>query len=131
MNTIPYFCIDQTTKPLSFINVNKYVEAVNLDSTLIEGHLLRFPIPPLYLDIENNLLLEHKIISNFYLFRQDKDILQGLKYFKDLEGLTYSQLPRNYQRRIEETEVTIIKLEHYKDKYILEQVKNFWSPNYD
>jgi hypothetical protein len=124
MNRIPNFYIDAISKPLD--TIHNCTEPLVIDSTLIEGLLLRFPIPPLYLDKDNNLLLEHRIISNFFLFRQDKAKLTNLKYFKDLEGLTYSQIPRNYQRRLGELQVMVVKLEK-GDEEIIEQVKEFWS----
>jgi hypothetical protein len=126
MNTIPDFRIDTINKTLDNLLINNCIEPLVLDSFLIEALLLRFKIPPVYLDRDNNLLLEHRIISNFYLFKQGKAKLTNLKYFKDLEELTYNQIPRNYQRRLEELEVMVVRLE-WAEETMLEQFKEFWS----
>ena len=85
-------------------------------SRLIESLLIRLPLPAFYVDASNEskwvvvdglqrfTILKEYIVHNAFS-------LGGLEFLKDLEGLTYDQLPRMLQRRIAETEVTVFAIQ--------------------
>lgn len=88
----------------------------DVKSRLIESILIRIPLPAFYVDAtdEDNWLVVDGLqrLSALKQFVNEKDQdkklkLTGLEYLKDLEGKTYEQLERRYQRRIEETQVTV------------------------
>lgn len=88
----------------------------DVKSRLIESILIRIPLPAFYVDAtdEDNWLVVDGLqrLSALKQFVNEKDNkkklkLTGLEYLEDLEGKTYDQLERRYQRRIEETQVTV------------------------
>jgi uncharacterized protein with ParB-like and HNH nuclease domain len=90
----------------------------DVKSRLIESILIRIPLPAFYIDATNNLddkwlvvdgLQRLSALKQFILDRTLK--LTGLEYLKELEGKNYEQLERRYQRRIEETQVTVYVIE--------------------
>lgn len=85
-------------------------------SRLIESIIIRIPLPAFYIDAtdENRWLVVDGIQRLFALkqFVNDKELkLSGLEYLTGLEGKTYDELERRYQRRIEETQVTVYLIE--------------------
>lgn len=79
-------------------------------SQLIESMLLRIPLPAFYFDggdSDNWLIIDGlQRITSIKEFVVDKKLkLTGLEFFKDLEGMRYSELPRMFARRIEETNI--------------------------
>lgn len=79
-------------------------------SQLIESILLRIPLPAFYFDggISDNWLIIDGLqrITSLKEFVVDKTLkLTGLEFFKDLEGMTFCELPRTFIRRIEETNI--------------------------
>ena len=85
-------------------------------SRLIESIIIRIPLPAFYIDAtdENRWLVVDGIQRLFALkqFINDKELkLSGLEYLIGLEGKTYDELERRYQRRIEETQVTVYLIE--------------------
>jgi len=91
-------------------------------SRLIESILLRIPLPSFYFSedtdggyavvdglqrlcaifhFKNSNLLQSTTGVSLNLLR-----LEGLQYLKDLENKTYTELDRNFQRRISELEIT-------------------------
>ena len=79
-------------------------------SQLIESLLLRIPIPAFYFDggIKDNWLIIDGLqrITALKEFVVDETLgLSGLEFFKDLDGLTFTELPRAFARRIEETNI--------------------------
>ncbi|HBE16846.1 MAG TPA: DUF262 domain-containing protein [Cyanobacteria bacterium UBA11149] len=81
-------------------------------SRLIESIIIRIPLPAFYIDAtdEDKWLVVDGIQRLFALkqFVNDKKLkLIGLEYLKNLEGKTFEKLERRYQRRIEETQVTV------------------------
>lgn len=79
-------------------------------SQLIESLLLRIPIPAFYFDggIKDNWLIIDGLqrITALKEFVVDKTLkLTGLEFFHDLEGLRFSELPRTFVRRIDETNI--------------------------
>lgn len=85
-------------------------------SRLIESILIRIPLPAFYLDAtnEDNWLVVDGLqrLSALKEFVIDKQLrLKGLEYLKEMEGKNYDELPRNYQRRIGETLLTLYLIE--------------------
>jgi Protein of unknown function DUF262 len=81
-------------------------------SRLIESIIIRIPIPAFYIDATNEekWLVVDGLQRLFALkrFILDKELrLSGLEYLTNLEGKTYDQIDRRYQRRLEETQLTI------------------------
>lgn len=81
-------------------------------SRLIESILIRIPLPAFYIDATNEeewLVVDGlQRLSTLKQFVSDKSFkLTGLEYLIELEGKTYDELERRYQRRIEETQVTV------------------------
>ena len=85
---------------------------IEAKSRLIESILIRIPLPAFYIDGTNEeewLVVDGlQRLSTLKQFVSDKSFkLTGLEYLIELEGKTYDQLERRYQRRIEETQVTV------------------------
>ncbi|SRR5260370_6244881 len=85
-------------------------------SRLIESMLIRIPLPAFYMDATNDEkwlvvdgLQRLTTIKRFIVERQLR--LRGLEFLTQLEGKLYNELPRNYQRRIGETQVTVYLIE--------------------
>lgn len=81
-----------------------------IKSRLIESLLLRIPLPAFYFDgtdDEKWLVVDGlQRLWAFYDFMGAQTLkLKGLEYLKQYEGKTFSQLPRNMVRRIEETQI--------------------------
>ncbi|HEY9832165.1 MAG TPA: DUF262 domain-containing protein, partial [Stenomitos sp.] len=81
-------------------------------SRLIESIIIRIPLPAFYIDAtdEDKWLVVDGIQRLFALkrFVSDKTLkLSGLEYLTNLQGKTFEQIGRRYQRRIEETQVTV------------------------
>ena len=79
-------------------------------SRLIESMLIKLPLPAFYFDgteDEKWLVVDGlqrlSAIKNFVV---DETLrLQGLEFLDNITGKTFSELPRNYRRMIEETEI--------------------------
>ncbi|MFN5953696.1 MAG: DUF262 domain-containing protein [Dolichospermum sp.] len=89
---------------------------IKAKSRLIESLLIRIPIPIFYIDATNDdnwLVIDGlQRINTFKKFIIDQEFtLTELQFLKDLENNKYSDLPRHYQRRIEETELTVCLIE--------------------
>ncbi|MBQ8822661.1 MAG: DUF262 domain-containing protein [Lachnospiraceae bacterium] len=117
--------IEMKTMELSSIIKRIYHKEVNLNtdfqrkaglwsdqkkSQLIESILLRIPLPAFYFDggdSDNWLIIDGlQRITALKEFVVDQTlVLSGLEFFKDLEGLGFSELPRTFTRRIEETNI--------------------------
>ncbi|MCU0546222.1 MAG: DUF262 domain-containing protein [Oscillatoriaceae cyanobacterium Prado104] len=85
-------------------------------SRLIESILIRIPLPAFYIDAtdEDKWLVVDGLqrLSALKEFMSDKKLkLCGLEYLSSFEGKTYSEIERRYQRRIEETQVTVYLIE--------------------
>ncbi len=85
-------------------------------SRLIESILIRIPLPVFYIDATNGqkwLVVDgtHRLISLKRFIIDKKLKLCGLEFLTELEGKTYDDLPRNLQRRIAETRVTVHLIE--------------------
>ena len=84
-------------------------------SRLIESILIRIPLPAFYIDAtdEDKWLVVDGLqrLSALKQFMSDKTLrLCGLEYLTNLDGKTYDE-ERRYQRRIQETQVTVYLIE--------------------
>jgi len=85
-------------------------------SRLIESILIRIPLPAFYVDAtdEDYWLvvdgLQRLTAINKFVVEQSLR-LRGLEFLEDFEGKTFDDLPRNLQRRILETELTIFLIQ--------------------
>lgn len=86
-------------------------------SRLIESLLIRIPLPAFYVDAtDENLWLVVDGLQRLTTLKEfviEKKLhLTGLEFLgNELHGKTFDDLPRNLQRRIEETEVTVFQIE--------------------
>lgn len=83
---------------------------------LIESVLLRIPLPAFYMDAtnEDNWLVVDGLqrLTALKRFVVDGELqLQGMEFLKKFQGKRYEELPRSYQRRIAETQVTVFLIE--------------------
>lgn len=86
-------------------------------SRLIESILIRFPLPAFYFDASDDekwLIVDGlqrlSAIRKFVVEKKMK--LRGLEYLlEDFNGATYDDLPRTYQRRIDECPVTLFLIQ--------------------
>jgi hypothetical protein len=85
-------------------------------SRLIESLLIRIPLPAFYMDATNedkwlvvDGLQRLSTLRDFVIRNSLK--LQDLEFLIQFHGFRYRDLPRNYQRRIEETQVTVYLIE--------------------
>jgi hypothetical protein len=84
-------------------------------SRLIESILIRIPLPAFYMDAtdEDKWLVVDGLqrLTTLKRFVIDQDLkLTGLEFLK-LNGKTFDDLPRNFQRRINETQATVYLIE--------------------
>ncbi len=80
-------------------------------SRLIESMLIRIPLPAFYLDAsdENCWVVVDGLqrLTTFKRFIIDQELhLIGLEFLTNLNGLAFDNLPRKFQRRIKETQIT-------------------------
>ena len=85
-------------------------------SRLLESILIRIPLPAFYVDAtnEDNWLVVDGLQRLTALKRfivDDSLALRGLEFLHQWEGKLFRELPRSYQRRIEETGVTIFAIQ--------------------
>ncbi len=85
-------------------------------SRLIESILIRIPLPAFYMDATNDekwvVIDGLQRLTTLKRFVIDKELrLCGLEFLKQLIGKTYAEIPRNFQRRIAETQVTVYLIE--------------------
>ncbi|MEQ8973730.1 MAG: DUF262 domain-containing protein [Coleofasciculus sp. C1-SOL-03] len=85
-------------------------------SRLIESILIRIPLPAFYMDATNEdkwLVIDGlQRLSTLKQFVIDKTLrLNNLEFLTNLNSKNYDDLPRNYQRRIDETVLTVYLIE--------------------
>jgi len=85
-------------------------------SRLIESILVRVPLPAFYMDAtdEEKLLVVDGLqrLTTLKRFVIDGTLsLTGLEFLTDLDDCKFADLPRRLQRRIEETQVTVYRIE--------------------
>lgn len=85
-------------------------------SRLIESILLGIFLPAFYIDATNddewNVVDGLQRLTTFKTFIIEQDLeLTGLEYFVNLSGKRFDNLPRSYQRRIEQTTLNLYLIE--------------------
>jgi Protein of unknown function DUF262 len=85
-------------------------------SRLIESMLIRIPLPAFYMDAtdEDSWVVIDGLqrLTTLKMFVIDKALrLSELEFLVQLNGKTFDELPRNFQRRIIETQVTVYLIE--------------------
>lgn len=85
-------------------------------SRLIESILIRIPLPAFYVDATDEdkwLVVDgQQRLSSLQRFVIDESLpLKGLEFLKTFTGFRFSDLPRQFQRRIKETNVTVYQIE--------------------
>lgn len=95
-------------------------------SQLIESLMLKIPLPEFYFDASDegewvviDGLQRLTAFQNYIAGVPDENAiggrsykkLQGLEYLRDFNGYTYEELPRQYKRRILETQITVYTIE--------------------
>ena len=84
-------------------------------SRFIESLLLKLPIPKFYFDGHDDnkwrVIDGLQRISTFKSFMKDKMPLQGLEFLKEHENKIFEELPRELQRRIKSSALTVHILE--------------------
>jgi hypothetical protein len=85
-------------------------------SRLIESILIRIPLPVFYMDATNEerlLVIDgNQRLTALKRFIIDQSLhLIGMEFLTDLHGNTYNDLPRQFQRRIAEAQVTVYLIE--------------------
>ena len=85
-------------------------------SRLIESLLVRIPLPAFYIDATNedkwrviDGLQRLTTLKEFVL--NESFALGDLEIIPEFNGKIYSELPRTYQRRINETQLTVVQIE--------------------
>ncbi|MEB3359485.1 MAG: DUF262 domain-containing protein [Synechococcales bacterium] len=86
-------------------------------SRLIESMLIRIPLPAFYIDATDEdkwVVIDGQqrltTIKKFVL-DEEKFRLSKLEFLTQFESKTYDELPRSYQRRINETQITVYLIE--------------------
>lgn len=85
---------------------------VTQKSRLIESLLLRIPIPAFYMaadTVDNWIIVDglQRLHTLYSFIHQQAFALSNFEFFPHFNGIDFSQLPRNMQRRILETEFVI------------------------
>jgi len=85
-------------------------------SRLIESILIRIPLPAFYMDATDEdrwvVIDGLQRLTTLKMFVNDKSLkLSELEFLTHLENKTFDELPRNLQRRIIETQVTVYLIE--------------------
>lgn len=85
-------------------------------SRLIESILLRIPLPAFYMDASDDdkwIVIDGlQRLTTLRRFLLEKELrLNNLEFLRDYNNLKYDELPRNLQRRIEETQLTLYLIE--------------------
>jgi Protein of unknown function DUF262 len=88
----------------------------SVKSRLIESMLIQIPLPAFYMDAtdEDKWMVVDGLqrLSTLKSFIIDKELkLEGLEFLDQLQEKGYDDLPRNFQRRILETQVTVYLIE--------------------
>lgn len=85
-------------------------------SRLIESMFIRIPLPAFYMDAtdDNKWLvvdgLQRLTTVKEFVIEQSLT-LQGMEFLHDYNGKKYADLPRNLQRRIEETDIVVYQIQ--------------------
>lgn len=93
----------------------KNIWKIEAQSRLIESLLIRIPLPAFYMDGTDD---DHWVvidglqrITTFQRFVKEGLKLTGLEFLTQLNGKKFQELPRNFQRRILETQLNVYLIE--------------------
>ena len=89
---------------------------IEAQSRLIESILIRIPLPAFYIDATDDdcwLVVDglQRLTTLKEFIVEQSFALRGLEFLKEREGCVFKELPRAFQRRIKETEVTIFSIQ--------------------
>lgn len=95
---------------------NADIWEIKAQSRLIESVLIRIPLPAFYMDAtdEDKWIVIDGLqrLSTLKKFVLDKSLrLKGLEFLEQLNKKNFDDIPRSYQRRIMETQVTVYTIE--------------------
>lgn len=82
----------------------------NVKSQLIESFMVQLPVPPMYFDgkrADSWLVIDglQRLCTLKEFLLDKKMVLSDMEYLPDYNGSTFDDLPRIYQRRIEEAQI--------------------------
>lgn len=85
-------------------------------SRLIESILIRIPLPAFYLDAvdyDNWLVIDglQRLSTLDKFYNKNELRLKNLEFLTELEGKTFKELPRKFQRRIEDTKLNVYTIQ--------------------
>ena len=85
-------------------------------SRFIESILIRIPLPAFYLDAvdyDNWLVIDglQRLSTLDKFYNKNELRLKNLEFLTQLEGKTFQELPRNFQRRIENTKLNVYTIQ--------------------
>jgi hypothetical protein len=85
-------------------------------SLLIESMLIKIPLPAFYMDATDDdkwLVVDGlQRLTTIKRFVIDKEMkLEGMEFLTNYNGKKFDELPRNFQRRIEETDIVIYQIQ--------------------
>lgn len=85
-------------------------------SRLIESILIRIPLPAFYLDAvddDNWLVIDglQRLSTLDKFYNKNELQLKNLEFLTELEGKTFKELPRKFQRRIEDTKLNVYTIQ--------------------
>ena len=101
-------------------------------SRLIESFIMNVPLPPIFLyeyDYSKFEVMDGlQRLTSIYDFYSGKFSLEGLEYWKELEGKKYKELPQEVQRGIDRRYISSIVLleETAKTEEEAEELKQWW-----
>lgn len=81
-------------------------------SRLIESMLIKIPLPAFYMDATDDdqwLVVDglQRLTTIRRFVVEEKLVLSGLEFLSEYNGMKFSELPRSFQRRIEETDIVL------------------------
>jgi hypothetical protein len=85
-------------------------------SRLIESMLIKIPLPAFYMDATDDgrwLIVDglQRLTTIRRFVISEELALCGLEFLTDYEGKKFSELPRSFQRRIEETDIVVYQIQ--------------------
>ncbi len=85
-------------------------------SLLIESMLIKIPLPAFYMDATDDgrwLIVDglQRLTTIRRFVISEELALCGLEFLTDYEGKKFSELPRSFQRRIEETDIVVYQIQ--------------------
>ncbi|WOL31331.1 hypothetical protein [Microcoleus phage My-WqHQDG] len=119
------WCVSDIVKRLPTLSLT-YTPRCSWDLTtssrFIESLLIRIPLDKVWIEAVGNdkyeLIDGHWRVAVLQNYLSDVFQLEGLEYLVEPEGLSFNQLPRHLQRRLEETSIGVVVIESGTPKTI-------------